>query len=493
MRARPTTAVQACAGTHDSQHMASVKAPLAPEDCRGSGSCCNSLSKCYVKNDFWAGCNTTCNGVDAVGDPWHCGLWVDLAVLPMLPRDFLGFECDEGYLNWQAGWSEVKKVWCCSHRGKGCPMSPRSPFDCDDGLVQFQTAWTTEKQSWCCRKARKGCRSDVQPAGPAVNSPALDPPPSPTNCMWEGEDCSKSKCCKRSGYKCFKKNEWWSSCSDDCSRLVKAGDPWSCDVLGGDQGAIVLKRNSDKPAGTSLFCFSILTPVDIKETMNYQEREKVGIAACDAYAVYHGSRASDTTNGQSVDIAVSAQMWRRVLDEGEYKHYDWTVRADVDTVFIPSRLREHLKALKPPADSPLYLHTIHFMHHFTNGLEILSTSAVDAFMGNLADCLKHMGEKGPEDYFTMQCLDASRVAHMTDYSILEDKYKNGGSVNLLDIDPCADESVAAFHPYTSLGTWRACHEVASKKRALKDLVGCEHSLQGACSATLGGNRSAQLT
>merc|ERR1712176_1315327 len=34
------------------------------------------------------------------------------------------YDCNAGFANWQAGWSEPKKAWCCQHQGKGCAATP---------------------------------------------------------------------------------------------------------------------------------------------------------------------------------------------------------------------------------------------------------------------------------------------------------------------------------------------------------------------------------
>jgi len=32
------------------------------------------------------------------------------------------YDCDAGFKNWKAGWSQSKKSWCCQHIGKGCEV-----------------------------------------------------------------------------------------------------------------------------------------------------------------------------------------------------------------------------------------------------------------------------------------------------------------------------------------------------------------------------------
>merc|ERR1711972_1000951 len=44
---------------------------------------------------------------------------------PPPPPPSLPYDCAAGFANWQAGWSEPKKVWCCHHQGKGCASGAR--------------------------------------------------------------------------------------------------------------------------------------------------------------------------------------------------------------------------------------------------------------------------------------------------------------------------------------------------------------------------------
>merc|ERR1712024_258994 len=54
------------------------------------------------------------------------------------------YNCEDGFVNWQAGWSVPKKEWCCRIHGKGCPnqggggcvtpIATSPPYDCVAGL-----------------------------------------------------------------------------------------------------------------------------------------------------------------------------------------------------------------------------------------------------------------------------------------------------------------------------------------------------------------------
>lgn len=83
-----------------------------------------------------------------------------------------------------------------------------------------------------------------------------------------------------------------------------------------------------------------------------------------------------------------------------------------------------------------------------------------------------------KDYFTMQCLDASGVGHMTDFTLLDDKYQQGQGWNLFDISPCTNQAVVAFHPYKHVNSWQGCYKVATGINKPSDFVGCNSRWPG---------------
>merc|ERR1711972_604829 len=68
----------------------------------------------------------------------------------------LPFDCNAGFANWVAGWSEPKKVWCCHHAGKGCPTPPPTPYDCNAGFANWQAGWSVPKKSLVLPSCRQG-------------------------------------------------------------------------------------------------------------------------------------------------------------------------------------------------------------------------------------------------------------------------------------------------------------------------------------------------
>jgi len=264
-------------------------------------------------------------------------------------------------------------------------------------------------------------------------------------------------------------------------------------VLGGDQGVrLVQPAPKNESAGTSLFCFSVVTPQGVvapgvqegyeQQLLDMMKQQKLSIFGCDGSKVYEGVRVQKGSWQSVVNTDIFISVWQNVQKDGLYKEHDWTVKVDADAVFLPSRLKMHLGGLRPPRGVPVYLHNIKFKFHFMGALEVMSTKAVDEFIANAYECADHLGRNGGEDYFTMQCLDAIGVGHMTDFSLLEDKYTHGAGWNLFDVNACGNPSIVAFHPYKAVNSWMGCYKVAMGVQQPNDFVGCGFRWPGdACS------------
>jgi len=375
---------------------------------------------------------------------------------------------------WQcsADGDDCRDTQCCSNSGSQCYVKNKYWASCNATCDSERPG--ADGKTWSCDKL--GERA-------------------PPACSWEGENCTASKCCRREGFKCFAHDATWASCSDDCAKLQKfkvGGKPWSCKVLGGSQGVHFVEPVKRHPAATSLFCFTVVTPLGVvapgvkagyeQELLTMMKAQNLSIFGCDASRVYQGARVQRGGWQSVVNTDIFISVWQKVQADGVYKAHSWTAKVDADAVFLPDRLRAHLVSLSPPAETPLYLHNIKFRFHFMGALEVLSTKAVDTFLANAAECAKHLGNNGGEDFFTMQCLDAMNVGHMTDFSLLDDKYTHGKGWNLFDVNPCANPAIVAFHPYKAVNSWLGCYKVAMGVQKPTDFVGCNYRWHGdACS------------
>lgn len=69
------------------------------------------------------------------------------------------FDCDAGHWNWEKGWSDMKKGWCCRHQNRGCSTTTTGqPYDCQAGLSNWEAGWAPGKKLWCCAVKNLGCQ-----------------------------------------------------------------------------------------------------------------------------------------------------------------------------------------------------------------------------------------------------------------------------------------------------------------------------------------------
>jgi len=100
-----------------------------------------------------------------------------------------GYDCVEGFHNWQDLWNEDKRKFCCWKRGRGCPQThyatktevktrvkyvdvpvPSPPkiierthkehltsFNCNEGYSNWYHGWSPLKKKFCCAHEDRGC------------------------------------------------------------------------------------------------------------------------------------------------------------------------------------------------------------------------------------------------------------------------------------------------------------------------------------------------
>ncbi|CAK0800151.1 unnamed protein product [Prorocentrum cordatum] len=195
--------------------------------CAVSKCCSEPGSKCYKKNDYWFACNQTCNPYYM----WKDGGWVktnetvwdceDLTVSPVESADPIAdaeAEDEKGTCSQTGASCAVSK--CCSEPGSKCYKKNDYWFACNQTCNPYYMwkdgGWVkTNETVWDCEEIRPPCTPN-------------------------GESCALSKCCSEPGMKCYKKNDYWSSCNQTCNPnylwmetgWVKTDDThWDCEVI----------------------------------------------------------------------------------------------------------------------------------------------------------------------------------------------------------------------------------------------------------------------
>merc|ERR1712024_403482 len=115
---------------------------------------------------------------------------------------------------------------------------------------------------------------------------------------------------------------------------------------------------------------------------------------------------------------------------GAWTSKDWTVKVDVDSVFLPIRLRQRLGQLEV-TENGIYLENCKWVNFgFFGSLEVLSHNAAGTYMANLDDCktsLNYLGhekltgnEPWGEDLFAQRCMDLHKVDKVSAFDINTD-------------------------------------------------------------------------
>lgn len=276
--------------------------------------------------------------------------------------------------------------------------------------------------------------------------------PSFTDGTWAGEDCSLTRKCNNADCRCIRKNAFEAYCTKDNPK------GWNGQVIGGPRLEYAVQPAEDwEASGTSLYCFMAVLPGSAEEALNFAARDRgASIYQCDAHAVFPSEGSAFVHVGTWNSFANTdafVRIWDRVKGEGSYVKYDWTVKVDPDCVFMPFRLKYHLKQLHAPKNKPVYIKNTNIDFGFLGAVEIINRMAAINYLNNLLNCRRTMGGTSGEDGFLKGCLDAVGVGFMLDASILKEPH---------DVGACTDQSRVAFHPRKDAQGWVNCYNAAAR-------------------------------
>jgi hypothetical protein len=147
-------------------------------------------------------------------------------------------------------------------------------------------------------------------------------------------------------------------------------------------------------------------------------------------------------------------VWELVLGEeheGKALRSDWLVKADPDAVFLPSRLKAHLKphlqkgpriflsnCNVPEGTSKLY-----------GAVEVFSRGALQTYRASSELCRMRSDWKDlGEDLYMQDCMKLLNVTKAEDFQLVGDGRCHAA--------PCTDESRVAFHPFKDVDSYSSC-------------------------------------
>jgi len=286
-----------------------------------------------------------------------------------------------------------------------------------------------------------------------LNAIAVVPPRQ--ECAKVGVNCIAQKCCKVTGYECYEVTPGMGKCMKECV----PGKDGTCLH---HTAAMVPSHKSDVSySANTLFCFSFYTEntgstkktyeLDLLRTQLFL---KASIFGCEDYRVYsdvetwispgpngvNTVKVNDVNNdfhfakrkktGTWINSNIFIAVWKAIKDEGAWASKDWTVKVDVDAVFLPMRLRDYLGQVEV-TENGIYLENCKYVSYgFFGSLEVLSHNAAGTYMKNLDDCkqaLNYLGsekitgnEPWGEDLFAQRCMDLHKVDKVSAFDINTD-------------------------------------------------------------------------
>lgn len=241
----------------------------------------------------------------------------------------------------------------------------------------------------------------------------------------------------------------------------------------------------------SLFCFAVVQPSgDEADLVRAQVRKKVGIFACDDFALFCEEKTTmegvESISFQPAAVGMSKDgtagnaelfmnVWEALYSDGRFANHDWTIKADPDTVLLPDRLRASL--IKPiyagATDSTSVGSFVKNCGKWQGlgwpamfgSLEAISRPAMIAYLdGGLSRCKSELQwQAWGEDLFVASCLSQILgVQGVNDTNLTGDNdcKGTGPTAGPSTGANCSDGQKASYHPFKTEAEWFTCFEQA---------------------------------
>jgi len=250
------------------------------------------------------------------------------------------------------------------------------------------------------------------------------------------------------------------------------------------------KHEGSMSESPTMFCTSIMLwwtyEVDL---LKAHLRNKVGIFACDMWAVYSNKTVnlteadseeeaqSDVMNGSlkckfggkahtALNTPIFRRFWDQLLEDKRSWSNDWIVKVDPDAVFFPHRLKEMLRyRWRETNGKPGYAIWLNNCYLGLHGpIEAFSKQAFGVFKGKKDECADLAKKHPQEDAWLGACFEKIGVGRMDAFNILLE-WKWACNERPASVDgkpPCYDKQVS-FHPFKSIDTWFKCYNNAARR------------------------------
>merc|ERR1712151_1421283 len=321
----------------------------------------------------------------------------------------------------------------CADYG-GCADAGHQCYTKDANSAQCMT--TCDKSKYSCEPIGERYTPDYRDDYEEDYFRSMIVEPWVKNCSHIGDSCAETKCCSYTGYHCYEKDKSWASCLSNCipkkpnggvseEPVAQIGKPlsnppahWNVTWKQAPPGPWSCKRLSvpkvgESLVGTTLFCITFVIDDHGKgQTQDFKllqvmQSEQTSIFGCDGWDVYSDKKWKMSPKGWQegwtqvvefpktvkrpnlklwVNLDLFMNIWSSMRWKGTWSKYDWTIKADPYTVFIPQRLRNILGPQPVPPNGAYLENCKHTRMGFHGSLEVTSKNAFGTFLKNLETC-----------------------------------------------------------------------------------------------------------
>lgn len=220
-------------------------------------------------------------------------------------------------------------------------------------------------------------------------------------------------------------------------------------------------------ATDSLFCFALVMPEGYEVGMiKWLHKKQKSLFLCEKHAIYsnvtldlpglHNSIVKTSLyapiGGQwytALNTPIFQKLWVQVIDDGVYKQTAWTVKLDVDAVFLPGRLQELVRGddyKDAQGGAGHFLNNCEVKGSLHGPIEVLSRKALEVYGEHYEGCDQSWQQ---EDVFMRMCLVSIGVNQHYDWVVMSEQYCND------DWESCTSRHIT-FHPFKSIDTYEKC-------------------------------------
>jgi len=295
---------------------------------------------------------------------------------------------------------------------------------------------------------------------------------------------------------CYSKAEGYAQCQPDCQPGMHQEDQnstWNCNALAPDDESVAahwdacerhnkIGQLNKEDTWPSLYCWAVVAAfTDKPRLMEHQFRQNSGIFSCDDFAVVSNVPSEkifhDVDVANHIDISIIDQpmhavidpnarsrilnspifmkAWKKILADGDFAHYDWTLTLDVDAFVIPGRLRQ---ALSRHGKEPMFLQNTgydSFGNLLHGPVEALNREGAKMYKADLWKCeVKIEHWKMGDDLELNLCFKEIGLNGTMNLWLISDAYTFA-----LKYVMCGTAH-AVFHPLKDTKSWERCRAEA---------------------------------